>query len=171
MAIKFFYAIVAIFSVFMAFLMVQTPYVSQEVVDDFSLSSMQGNNIVSFELNSSQIFANHNARQVIRFKDKDEFYGYFGIYFDEKMEHNLSSNFVEYRGKIAKFKDNVVYKNSQNLICKSDEMIYDLNKKIIKSDLPFVAFQNRHKIEGNNVIYDIKSKILNANGVKAWLER
>ncbi|ASM40650.1 LPS export ABC transporter periplasmic protein LptC [Campylobacter sp. RM12327] len=169
MVIKIFYFVIALFSVSMALIAFQSPYLKQISKIEVGIASMQMNGIKNYEINSSGINGLYEATKALRINDDDYFYDFKGKILRDDTVHNLRSDEGIYKKDEVIFKKNAFYENSNNLNFSSQEIIYDIKSGIVKSDVDFVATQNKDKIIGKSVKYDTKNKQIYAKGVHSWI--
>ncbi len=169
LVIKIFYFVIALFSVSMVFLMLQTPYSANIYKNELKVANMQASNVVSYELNSTLVYGRYEASDVTRYETYDLLNSFSGLFLRGDYTHSLSS-------KLAILKDdNITLKNSaihRNLITglryDSEEIVYDSKAKIINSNVPFKITQNADTIVGQSVIYDMMDNTIYAQKVKGW---
>lgn len=169
MVIRIFYFAVAIFSVAMVFLSLQSPYLSELFDHNVSVANMQMNGVVDYEV-EEKIIGKYRADSVIRYKNSDNFVNFSGFFVDD-LNHTLSSKEVIKKGDILLFKKEAKYHNSDDLNYVSDEIIYNAKSKILESKVPFVMTQKSDKITGQSVRYDMNKKQTNVKGVRGWVWR
>lgn len=165
MAIRIFYFGIAIFSVMMVILSVQTPYFSDFFKNELNLAETEMSKIVDYEVTNEKINARYKAQKGIRYKDKDEFENFKGLVLGNDTNHTLSSKKAIYKGEIIEFLDDAKYKNSDEINYISDEIIYNTKTKIATSNKPFILWQNENNVTGLTLKYDLNTKQTFATGV------
>lgn len=172
MVVKFFYALVAVFGVAMVFLVAQNPYLNDDIIDDFSVSSVQISGVKSYDITKNGVLGVYQARQINRYKDADEatqfqaqYYGGVGLV------HFLQSDKALKRGDRLEFIGHVRYRNSNRLSIVSTRALYDMKTKEGIVPENFTMWQDLNRASGSWLKYDVKSKQLWARGVQAWLEQ
>ncbi len=167
MVIKIFYFTIAIFSVCMVFLMLQNPYEEIITKNDIKIANTVIYNITNYESNETGIIRIYQAKNVKRYKDKDEFSDFYAQILDDT-NSTLNSKKVISRKNILEFLDDVIYKNTDNLKINSKLVLYDLKDKNLTIPRKFKITQNQNKIVGKNLIYDTQNKQIYAKKVKLW---
>lgn len=171
MVIKIFYFVIALFSVSMAVIAFQSPYLSQISKIDVNIADMQMNGIKNYEINVNGTNGYYEAKNALRIGEGDYFYEFKGkFYRGDNTIHNLRSDEGIYKKNEIIFKKNAFYENSDNLDFSSQEIIYDIKNATLRSDTDFVATQNKDKIIGKSVKYDTKNKQIYAKGVHSWVD-
>ncbi|MBQ9292452.1 MAG: LPS export ABC transporter periplasmic protein LptC [Campylobacter sp.] len=167
MVIKIFYVAIAIFSVAMVFLSLQDPYLTEAFKQDNTIANMEMNGIRDYEV-AEKVNLQISAKSGTRYKDYDEFNEFNGIHTDGKTNHALRSDIAILKDDILTFKGNANYQNSDNINYNSEEIIYNIKSKIVRSDTPFIMRQGDDNVSGSGIIYDINKKQTNAKGIHAW---
>ena len=167
MVIKIFYVAIAIFSVAMVFLSLQDPYLTEAFKKDNTIANMEMIGINDYEI-GEKINLQITAKSGTRYKDYDEFNEFNGIQKDENSTHILRSNIAIRKDDELIFKGNANYQNSDNINYNSEEIIYNIKSKIVRSDTPFIMRQGDDNVSGSSIIYDINKKQTNAKGIHAW---
>ena len=85
--------------------------------------------------------------------------------------HEMVSKRAIYQNDSIKFSGNADYRNSDGIRFISDEIIYEINDKIIRSDVNFTMTQNKDEAIGEAVKYDINAKKTYATKIKAKIEQ
>ena len=166
MVIKIFYIVIAIFSVAMVFLSVQTPYFEEMFKENLNVSNMEMQGVKDYQV-GEKISGEFRAKNVIRYKDRDEFYEFEAVINDD-MNHTMSSQTATKKGDNIKFNGDAHYQNSDNFDYKSEEIIYNQKTKIVRSDVPYTLTQGENKVTGDKISYDTKNKKTNSKGIHAW---
>lgn len=169
MVIKIFYFLIALFSVSMALIAFQSPYLTQISKMNIDISDMQMNVVQNYEINSSGINGYYEASKVVKISNDNYFYDFNAMILRSDVMHTLSSDEGIYKKDEIVLKKNALYKNNNDLNFASQKIIYDTKNKIVKSDVEFVATQNGNKIIGKSVKYDTKNKQIYAKGVHSWI--
>ncbi|CZE49244.1 Uncharacterised protein [Campylobacter geochelonis] len=170
MVIRIFYIAIAIFSVAMVILSVQTPYFSDFFKEDLSVANMEMTKIEDFEVSENKITGKFSSDSGVRYKDRDEFNGFLGEILGDDVNHTLSSKKAIRKNDVLTFFGDAKYKNSDNLNYISDEIIYNTKTKIAQSNMPFVMTQYENKVVGANLKYDLNKKQTFATGVHGWFQ-
>ena len=168
MVIKIFYVAIAIFSVAMVFLSLQDPYLTEVFKQDENIANMEMFGINDYEVSQS-IISKMSAKSGIRYETYDEFKDFKGVRIDD-INHTLYSKVAIRKDDEIIFKGNANYQNSDNINYNSEEIIYNIKTKIVKSNTPFTMWQNDDKVTGTSIKYDINKKQTNAKGIKAWYQ-
>ncbi|MCR8678921.1 MULTISPECIES: hypothetical protein [Campylobacter] len=168
LAIRIFYFAVAIFSISVVVLMLQSPYDIKANINNIKVANMQADEVISYEMNATDIYANFISSSVIAYDDYNKFINP-NVTFIHKDKHNINAKEAIYKDNNITFINEVKYINLiTNLRYNSNEIIYDNSTKILLSNLPFELLQNSDKILGNSVIYELDNNYITAKGVRGW---
>ncbi|MCR8690198.1 MULTISPECIES: hypothetical protein [Campylobacter] len=171
LAIKIFYFVVALFSMSVVALMLQNPYDHTLEDGNIKVANMQADGVVSYDINATNTYAKFISSSVIAYDDYNKFINP-DITFIQKDTHNINANEAIYKDDNITFIGDVKYLNLvTNLRYNSSEILYGSVEKILLSNYPFELIQNRDKILGNSVIYELDSNHITAKGVKGWFYR
>ncbi|AQW81662.1 LPS export ABC transporter periplasmic protein LptC [Campylobacter pinnipediorum] len=171
MVIKIFYIIVTIFSISMVFLASSNPYMAENFTTDFSISNIQINDVVDYEIDNEKISAKYEAKEINRYKANDELVYFRANFINSNLNNFLKADKAIIKGEEIKLRQNVNYENNQSLTFKSQEAIYHKKDKTLMSNTDFVITKNENNITGTNIIYDLNNKITKAKGVKIWINQ
>jgi len=171
LVIKIFYFVVSVFSVAMVYLTVQAPYYAQLFKVDKTAANMQINDIIDYEINATAVSARYESDEWNRYDGKDEFLGFKAEVLRGADRHEMVSKRAIYQNDSIKFSGNADYRNSDGIRFISDEIIYEINDKIIRSDVNFTMTQNKDEAIGEAVKYDINAKKTYATKIKAKIEQ
>ncbi|MFQ6341710.1 hypothetical protein [Campylobacter sp. VTCC 70190] len=169
MAIKIFGILIALFTITFTILSLQDPYSLNLQSKALDFKNIEASNLKVFESNASLIKAYYKADFWIRYEDKDEFKDFVAL----NLDFNLSANRLEFFSKDTSrvvFEGNVIYRGANGVQIFSEEVEYKPKDKILHTNTPFKALVNGSIVNGNTLNYDTKNKILNIQGVNAWLE-
>ncbi|MDA3077500.1 LPS export ABC transporter periplasmic protein LptC [Campylobacter sp. JMF_06 NA1] len=166
MVIKIFYVVIAIFSVAMVFLSVQTPYFEEMFKENLNVSNLEMQGVRDYQV-GEKITGEFRAKNGIRYKDRDEFYEFDAVIIDD-INHTISSNLAVKKGDNIKFSGSAHYRNSDEIDYKSEQITYNLKNKIVRSDVPYTLTQGENKVTGEKISYDTKNKKTNSKGIHAW---
>lgn len=169
MVIKIFYFVIALFSVAMVFLSVQTPYVSDIFKENSKIAVMEMKDITDYEISPQLIVGEYKAKSGERFKNRDEFSKFKGRILDD-INHTIISDKAQMNGDIITLWKNGHYQNTDNINFYSEKIVYNSKKKFLKSDTNFTMTQDTDKVTGKSVEYDINKKQTKAKGVKGWFQ-
>lgn len=170
MVIKIFYFFIALFSVVMVLIMVQNPYIATLSRANLEIADMQMRDVSDYEITQSGINSNYRAKIWQKFGDKNDFLDFYGVVLDRNYTHEISSKNGYLKDNILLLSKNAVYKNDKNITFSSDEIIFDMKSKIVRSKVPFIATLNDNNISGKIISYDTKNGIIRAKFVDAWLK-
>lgn len=169
MVIKIFGVLIALFTIIFTILTLQDPYSLNLKSYSLDFKNMEAENLNIYETNSSAIKAYYKANSWERYNDKDIFHYFTTLNFD----FNLSANTLELlnnqKNKIV-FEGNVSYIDLNGTKILSQKVNFNPDEKIISTDVGFKAFLNKNRIDGNVLVYDLKKKTLQIEGVKAWIQ-
>ena len=168
LAIKIFYFAVAIFSVSIVVLMLQSPYVESFEINNMKVANVQVDGVVSYEINATDTYAKFIASSVIAYDDYNQFINPDAT-FIQNDKHNINAKEAIYKDNNITFINDVRYVNLvTNLRYNSNEIIYDSANKILLSNMPFELLQNNDKILGDSIMYQLDSNEIMAKGVRGW---
>lgn len=155
-----------LFSLALVFLSVQDFYFIDVKPYGIDFKNVEANTLHVYELNASEVKANYNASQWVRYQDKDIFdkVRIFGFDF------NLSSNELTLKDNLIILSGNVHYEDINQTRIKAQKLFYDKEKEILNTKSNFTAYKNNNILKGNALSYDLHTKQLHIQGVKAWLE-
>lgn len=169
MVIKIFGVLIALFTIIFTILTLQDPYSLNLKSYSLDFKNMEAKNLNIYETNSSAIKAYYKANSWERYNDKDIFHYFTTLNFD----FNLSANTLELlnnqKNKIV-FEGNISYIDLNGTKILSQKVKFNPDEKIISTDVGFKAFLNKNRIDGNVLVYDLKKKTLQIEGVKAWIQ-
>ncbi|MFY4755560.1 hypothetical protein ACOTV8_05740 [Campylobacter jejuni] len=169
MAIKIFGILIALFTITFTILSLQDPYSLNLQTNALNFKNIEAKNLKAYESNASTIKAYYKAISWVRYADRDEFNDFITL----NLDFNLSANRLEFFNKdMSKvlFEGNVTYIGANNVKIISQEVEYQPKDKILHTNTNFKALINGSIINGNTLNYDVKNKILNIQGVNAWLQ-
>ncbi|HDZ4329580.1 TPA: hypothetical protein RTB68_001475 [Campylobacter jejuni] len=169
MAIKIFGILIALFTITFTILSLQDPYSLNLQTNALNFKNIEAKNLKAYESNASTIKAYYKANSWVRYADRDEFNDFITL----NLDFNLSANRLEFFNKDMNkvlFEGNVTYIGTNNVKIISQEVEYQLKDKILHTNTNFKALINGSIINGNTLNYDTKNKILNIQGVNAWLQ-
>lgn len=171
MVIKLFYTLIVIFGAAMVFVVAQDPYMQDDEIKDFGVSSVQILNATTYELSKIGVVGIYKSSEIKRFEDHDEFKDFKAQAKINNVVHTLSSKTAIKKGDELKFIGDVDYKNSDDIKLVSELAIYDISKKEGLVPGEFSLWQAKSaKAEGKQLSY-LPSGEIRAQEVKAWLNR
>lgn len=168
MALRIFYFGIAIFSVAMVILAVQTPYLSDFFKDELDIASLEMHTIIDYEVDEQIVSGKYEADKGVRYSNKDEFINFTGFVVGEDINHTLSSDLAIYEGDEIHFINNARYYSSDAFNYTSDEIIYNTATKIVLSNKPFTLWQYENNVTGLTIKHDLNTKQTFATGVHGW---
>ncbi|ARJ56314.1 hypothetical protein [Campylobacter cuniculorum] len=169
MAIKIFGILIALFTISFTILSLQDPYSLNLKNYSLDFKNIEANSLDAYELNSSMIKSYYKAHSWTRYENKDVFKNFVNL----NLDFNLSAHTLELLGKDFNqvvFEGDVVYLGKDKTKLLSPKMQFNPREKILSTHLGFKAFIDGNIINGNVLNYDIKNKILQVQGVQAWLQ-
>ncbi len=170
MAIRIFGILIALFAISFTILSLQDPYSLNLKNYSLDFKNIEARNLDAYELNSTTIKSYYKADTWTRYENKDVFKDFVNL----NLDFNLSANTLELLGKDFEkvvFEGNVKYLGKDNTKLTSDKMEFDPKKKHLSTRAGFEAFIGENIINGDILNYDLKNKILQIQGVKAWLQK
>ncbi|EGQ2238296.1 hypothetical protein K8D53_000649 [Campylobacter coli] len=170
MAIRIFGILIALFTITFTILSLQDPYSLNIKSYALNFKNIEASDLNAYELNASNVKSYYKAQSWARYTDKDEFDNFVNF----NLDFNLSANKLELKGKEMDkvlFEGNVTYIGLNNTKIFADKVEYAPKNKILSTNTGFKALINGSIINGNTLNYDVENKILQVQGVNAWLER
>lgn len=170
MTLKIFYFLIALFSVTMIFGLIDNSYNLGFDKSDLKLADLRALKVNALEVNASNVYGSYRADEVVRYSDRDEIFGFDGVYKNQSTNRLKGDQAVISKDKNITLNKNAVYFNDeQNISYSSDQIIYA--NDFLRSDLPFTITQNNDKITGQKGSYDLKNKIIKADNVKGEFDK
>lgn len=169
MAIRIFGILIGLFTIALIILSLQDPYSLDLKSHSLNFKNIEAKELKAYDLDTNTTKSYYEANSWIRYKDKDVFNEFKTI----NEDFNLSSNSLSLFGKNldkAVFEGNVSYADSNQTKILSQKVEFNPKEKILTTNVGFKALIGKNIINGNILNYDVKNKILNIQGVKAWLE-
>ncbi len=154
----------------MIFLAAQDPYLANVLKIDTKISNMQINDVIDYEINSTKISGVYEADELNRYNDKDEFLSFKAKILRGNLKHFLSSDKAISQNDEIIFQKNANYENNDSLRFISDEVIYGIKTKIVRSEANFTLIRNNDKALGESGSYDLGKKQTQVKGLRAWVE-
>ncbi|HHD0601597.1 TPA: hypothetical protein ACOS69_001300 [Campylobacter coli] len=170
MAIRIFGILIALFTITFTILSLQDPYSLNIKSYALNFKNIEASDLNAYELNASNVKSYYKAQSWARYTDKDEFDNFVNF----NLDFNLSANKLELKGKEMDkvlLEGNVTYIGLNNTKIFADKVEYAPENKILSTNTGFKALINGSIINGNTLNYDVEKKILQVQGVNAWLER
>ncbi|EIV4081743.1 hypothetical protein L8P52_001632 [Campylobacter coli] len=170
MAIRIFGILIALFTITFTILSLQDPYSLNIKSYALNFKNIEASDLNAYELNASNVKSYYKAQSWARYTDKDEFDNFVNF----NLDFNLSANKLELKGKEMDkvlLEGNVTYIGLNNTKIFADKVEYAPKNKILSTNTRFKALINGSIINGNTLNYDVEKKILQVQGVNAWLER
>lgn len=122
---------------------------------------------IMYTLNEDKVSRIVKAKEVRRFKDRDEMDYATIIFSDPKNNkdefHIMSADAISKKENIFSFNTNVKYSKENFLTLLTDEFIYDMDKKIAYNNSFFRGIYKGHELEGNGFVFNQQESLFNAN--------
>lgn len=169
MAIRIFGVLIALFTISFTILSLQDPYSLDFKAYSLNFKNIEASTLNAYELNSTMVKSYYKAHAWTRYENKDVFRDFLNL----NLDFNLSARTLELVGRDLSrviFEGNVVYSGENNTRLLSPKMEFDPKGKILSTHSGFKALIGGNVINGNVLNYDLKSKILQIQGVEAWLQ-
>ncbi|MCC2555061.1 hypothetical protein LKN81_02110 [Campylobacter coli] len=170
MAIRIFGILIALFTITFTILSLQDLYSLNIKSYALNFKNIEASDLNAYELNASNVKSYYKAQSWARYTDKDEFDNFVNF----NLDFNLSANKLKLKGKEMDkvlLEGNVTYIGLNNTKIFADKVEYEPKNKILSTNTGFKALINGSIINGNTLNYDVEKKILQVQGVNAWLER
>jgi hypothetical protein len=94
----------------------------------------------------------------------------FIVYQNNKFKETLKANYSFYNDSVMEFKQNVIYRRSDNLNLETISLSYDYNQKIFYVPEEFEMYKNGNFLKGRTLTIDQISGDIKANDIKAVLD-
>ena len=167
MALRTLVAFVGAFMSILLFLLVQEPYALNFKAQDAKIAQMEMHVVKDYEITTDGVNSIINAKKAMRFSDRDEFYEVDGIVRDEGLVNTLRANKAISHDGIIELHGDVYYVRSDDFTLKSEQVIYNREKKELFSDVAFEVTYGPHQSTGESFNYQVDSKILKADKIRA----
>ncbi len=123
-----------------------------------------------YTINDKYVTRVATSKKALRYKTRDEFENTNIILrnLNQKKDYELESlkaKKVLKRGNILELSQDVIYKRDKLISFKTDDLSYDLNKKIAYNDSYFEGKYANHIIKGKNLNLDTKSNEIKSKDI------
>ncbi len=167
MAIRIFGILIALFTISFTILSLQDPYFLNPKDYSLDFKNIEASSLKAYDLNSTTVRSYYRASSWTRYENKDVFKDFINL----GLDFNLSANTLELLGKDRIiFEGNVKYSGKDNTRLLGEKMEFKPKEKILSTHSGFKAMIGENIINGNVLNYDLKNKILQVQGVQAWLQ-
>ena len=155
------------------FLIIKEPY-TLRIVD------LNGNQIPEIELIHAQnyqikdngIESIVNSTRVMRFKDFDELQTVTAEHRTDKgLRGVLTTDKALVRDKVIHCMSNSHYVRSDGVALEGEDIFYDLNTEVLRSDKPFIFSQERSRTNGLSFVYQMKEGTIAANSIHSVIQQ
>lgn len=170
MAVKFLYYFIFGFLGISLFLIFQKPYMLEPKVNK-NIPEIVMNDVQSFEVTKQGVVSFLSSDIVRRYASHDEFENVNMLKKSETgLVDSVSAKLGVLRKKDLLLKQDVRYDRSDGLELLSNEVKYNLNTKILSSNVPFVLSNPRGVSYGSSFVYDTDKGIISAQKIKAIIK-
>ena len=170
MAVKFLYYFIIGFLGISLFLIFQKPYMLAPKVDK-NVPEVVMNDVQSFEVTKQGVVSFLSSDIVRRYASHDEFEN---VNMLKKSENGFVDSVSAKLGVLKKkdllLRKDVRYDRSDGLVLVSDEVKYNLDTKILSSNMAFVLSNPRGISYGSSFVYDTNKGIIHAQNIKAIIK-
>ncbi len=123
-----------------------------------------------YTINEKYVTRVVKAKSAARYKNRDEFrYTYLTLRnLDEKKDYNLEklkASLIVKKDDKLKLSNGVEYRRDDFVSFITDELEYDLDKKIAYNNVPFKGKYDKHFLKGNSLLLDTKKSELKVNDI------
>lgn len=84
----------------------------------------------------------------------------------KKLLESIQGDHVLYQGDFITLNGNVRYQREDGLQFRSEEGTFDQNRSLIRTEGDFVITQNRNRIEGTKLYYNIEDDTVSADAIR-----
>lgn len=170
MAVKIFTVLMACLSMLLVILSIQEPYFLDLQTQNMDIKETQMNDIMAYELNSSAVSGIYRVKEWQRYKDKDVLVDFtaFGL------DYNFTAQSTTILGRKNQefiFEGDVFYKDNNQTQIKGQKFLYNSASKLLSSSDEVLAYIGENIINTQDFSYDLNTKQMTMQGVKAWLQR
>ncbi len=170
MALKFFTILLVLFVAEITFLALKEPKIISTTQDHINHSTIEFTNVQSYMITKDGIQNNIQASKALKFSHHDEVYDINISYKNNNREDHISAKKAIHTDGTFYLTKNVLYENNLSLSLHSEEIEYNIDKKIAHSNSPFEFSTPKGNMIGEGFRYDIQNQILKSNRVKFKIE-
>ena len=166
MALKIFTIIMALFVAEITFLATKEPKkikveAKKELQADIVFTNLQGKML---DENGSK--GELKASKATRYNDHEKLFDININFKDENLSNHLRAKEAIHKDGKMIFQKSVEYENNQSMKILSQNLVYDMKKKLISSNLPFHLLKDNATISGESFRYDTKNRKVEIEKVK-----
>ena len=154
----------------MVFLLAQDPYLLDFRPADPKIAQVEMYDVQDHEISVDGVVSITNAKQAIRFANRDELYGVDALLRRDGFINSLRADKGILKNNVVYLEGDVRYVRNDGITFESTAVEYHRNKDILKGNVPFVLSDTYNKTLGNSFIYRIKEGLIEANNIHATLE-
>ncbi|MDO4674403.1 hypothetical protein [Campylobacter sp.] len=165
MAIKIFGILLALFSIIFTFVGLQEPFVLNFKSYALDFKNMEAKNLSVHELDASGVKSYYQAGSWARYAGRDVLENFI----NHNADFNVSADTLELVGEERVILEGNVSYVGEGLRFSSARVQYYPKQRRIHSDANFRALVDENIIDGTRLDYDMERKILELEGVSAWL--
>lgn len=170
MVVKTLYYFVSIFFAVMVFLLAQDPYLLDFRPVDPKIAQVEMYDVQDHEISVNGVISITNAKQAVRYSDRDELYGVDALLRRDGLINSLRADKGILQDNIVYLDGDVRYVRNDGITFESAAVEYHRDKDMLKGKVPFVLSDNYNKTLGDSFTYVIKEGKIEANNIHATLE-
>jgi len=121
---------------------------------------------IAYTINSNEVEQLIQADKSFLYKDSKQLFNTSVVLRDKNIVNTINANYIEQKDDIFYLKDNIYLENTKGLSLKTQNLIYDMDKKIIYNNSFFTANYLKHKFSGKSLFYDMNKNKLKATNIK-----
>ncbi len=133
------------------------------------------NGATMYTIDDKQVQRIVQTNDVAIYKDREELFETVMVERSNSSAENdftdtIRANYLEKKGDFITMRGDVKYNRSSFMTLNSDELFYDLNKKIGYNDKAFEMIYEGQRLTGTHIYFDSNSRIFKANNTHFEIE-
>ena len=168
MAIRIEYLLVLVFAMLIAAVFGFTP-TSREAISGKLDKEVQFENFELFNLKTSDSSQKIYASNAVKYENYIKFNN---VNVSDDLGHKLLSDTARYEEDLLSMNSNVKVSRDDGIDFRTENLSYDLKKKIITTLAPFTLEVNQSVIRGERLVLEVKNRVISADNVDAsiWFD-
>ena len=154
----------------MFFLLSQDPYLLELSPPNTKIASVEMYDVQDHEINDKEVVSITNAKKVMRYNDRDEFFDVNTLLRRNGFINSLSANRGEKRGSVVYLSGDVRYVRDDGVTFRSNSVQYHQDTDVLKGFEPFTLTDVKSQTVGKSFVYDIKNKKIDAEKIYSIVE-
>jgi hypothetical protein len=173
LAVKLLVYAALLFFGMMTFLIVKEPYTLRVVDQDGNvIPEIELFNAQNYQIKTTGIESIVRSDKVSRFKDFDTLEGiHAGHVTKEGLKGVLTSDKAIVQDKVIHFLSNSHYFRDDGVALDGEDIFYDLQKEILRSDKPFIFSQKQSRTHGLSFVYQMKEGTISATNIHSIIQQ